>query len=68
MPSVAHTTAFLGFRPVAKALGLLVGIIPTLGMGRPFMDAMLRTMRYRRGDSASLTSFTRYDQSTILLE
>jgi len=68
MPSVAQTTAFFGLRPVAKALGLLVGIIPTLGIGMPFIAAMLRTMRYRRGASASLTIFTRYDRSTILLE
>ena len=33
-PSVTHTTAFSGFRPVANALGCLSGATATLGIGR----------------------------------
>jgi hypothetical protein len=55
MPSVTATVAFLGFRPVAKALGVCEGTMATLGMGRPAMDEMDLTMRWRRGASASVT-------------
>ncbi len=35
MPSVTHTTALSGLRPVAKALGCSDGAIATVGIGRP---------------------------------
>src|SRR6267143_1114919 len=65
IPSVTATTACCGFLPVANALGVCVGTMATLGIGRFAICATWRTMRYRPGASASVTSFARYDQRTI---
>ena len=42
-PTVAQTTACLGLRPVAKALGCSLGDTATCGMGRPARSASERT-------------------------
>jgi hypothetical protein len=66
MPSVTATTACRGLRPVAKAFGVWVGMIATLGIGRLAWWATWRTIRWRPGASASVTTLARYDQRTIL--
>ena len=44
MPAVTATTAWSGFRPVAKALGVSSGMMATRGMGSPARWARLATM------------------------
>ena len=44
IPLVATTAAFLGFLPVANALGIDTSLIPTSGMGRPASLATFSTM------------------------
>ena len=55
MPSVQQTAAWLGLRPVAKALGACVGLTYSAGMGLPAAVESSRTMRYIAGAWASLT-------------
>jgi hypothetical protein len=45
MPSVTHTAEFSGFRPVAKALGLIVGAMNRRGIGWFARCESSRTMR-----------------------
>ncbi len=55
MPSVAQTAALRGLRPVAKALGAMVGETNRRGIGCWARVESSRTMRYIAGCSASLT-------------
>ena len=48
-PSVAHTTAWLGPRPVAKALGWAWGEMATVGIGMPARVARSATMAWSWG-------------------
>jgi long-chain acyl-CoA synthetase len=55
-PSVTHTTACAGLRPVANALGCGCGAIATVGIGSPARWRSRSTMRYSSGASASVTT------------
>ena len=55
MPSVAHTAACRGLRPVANAFGCIVGDTYSRGMGWCAAVASSRTIEYMAGCSASLT-------------
>ena len=68
MPSVTATAACSGLRPVAKALGVSVGIRYTGGIGIWARVASRRTIAYRRGASASEIGLAPYMASTILSE
>ncbi|MCY1462952.1 hypothetical protein D9M71_807820 [compost metagenome] len=52
-----QTAAFSGLRPVAKALGALVGETNRRGMGCWAVIESSRTMRYMAGWSASVTGY-----------
>ena len=54
-PSVAHTTAWRGLRPVAKALGCSLGEMATRGIGIPARVANSFTIPKKRGASSSVT-------------
>ena len=68
MPSVAHTAACRGLRPVANALGCAVGETYSRGIGWRAEVASSRTMRYIAGCSASLTGRAPIERSAILSE
>jgi hypothetical protein len=55
MPSVTHTAACSGFRPVANASGWATGLTYSQGSGRPRVPTSSRTMAYSHGASASET-------------
>ena len=55
IPSVQHTAACSGSRPVAKAFGVRVGATQIVGIGCPARSASSRTMAWRTGCSASPT-------------
>ena len=57
--SVTATTAFLGFRPVAKAFGPIPGMMATRGIGSSARRASRFTVPTRRGASASVTTRAR---------
>jgi hypothetical protein len=59
MPSVQHTAALRGLRPVANAFGASVGEMYRRGMGCLAWVESSRTMRYRAGASNSLTGRAR---------
>ena len=58
-PSVTHTTAWWGLRPVAKALGWGSGEIATVGIGRFARWASPATIWYSSGASAAVTTRAR---------
>ena len=64
MPVVTATTALLGLRPVAKALGCSCGATATTGMGSPARWRSRSTMRYSSGAWASVTTWAPYIRST----
>ena len=64
MPVVTATTALLGLRPVAKALGCSCGATATTGMGSPARWRSRSTIRYSSGACASVTTWARYIRST----
>src|SRR5690606_22469891 len=66
MPSVQHTAALRGLRPVAKALGASVGEMYSRGMGWRAWVESSRTMRYSPGASNSLTGRARIARRAIL--
>jgi len=68
MPVVTATTAFFWFRPVAKALGMLVFTMATLGMGRSAMAHSLDIIWWSSGASFSETIFAPMDARIILSE
>jgi hypothetical protein len=68
MPSVQHTAALRGFRPVANALGWLVGLMNSRGIGCRAIVASSRTIAYISGCSASVTGRARMARSAILSE
>jgi hypothetical protein len=66
MPSVTQTAAVRGLRPVANALGAIVGDTYSRGIGwRACVDSS-RTMRYSPGASASLTGRARMERRASL--
>jgi hypothetical protein len=68
MPSVQHTAALRGLRPVAKALGAAVGDTYRRGMGwRADVDSS-RTIRYIAGCSISETGRACMARIAILSE
>ena len=68
MPSVQHTAAFSGLRPVAKALGLMVGAMYSRGMGCPaFWDSSC-TIRYMAGACCGVTGTARMERIASLSE
>ena len=64
MPVVTATTALVGLRPVAKALGCSCGATATTGIGRPARWRRRSTIRYSSGASASVTTLAPYIRST----
>ncbi len=68
IPSVTHTTAFSGLRPVAKALGWSCGATATVGIGSPARWRSRSTIPYSSGSSAAVTVRAPYARSTIPAE
>ena len=68
MPSVQHTAAFFGLRPVAKALGAAVGEMYRRGIGCRAAVESSRTIRYIAGCSISLTGRAFIARIAILSE
>ncbi len=68
MPRVAHTTAFLGLRPVAKALGTSVSATPTFGLGMPANAHSRSTMACSCGSCSGVTSLACIENIAILPE
>ena len=66
MPSVQHTAALAGFRPVAKALGARVGETYRRGIGWSARADSSRTMRCIAGCSSSVTGRARMARIAIL--
>ena len=56
MPCVQQTAACRSLRPVAKALGLMVGAMYMRGIGLPALADSSRTILYSIGASCSETS------------
>ena len=65
---MATTAAFLGLRPVAKALGMGMLEIPTSGMGSPALSARFSTIPYNLGASSRVTMRTLLARSAMLFE
>ncbi len=68
MPVVAQTTAWLGLRPVAKAFGISVCAMATLGFGRSICWASRSTIACSSGAWSGVTSFAPIDMSASLSE
>ena len=68
MPVVTQTTAFLGFRPVAKALGTSVSATAILGLGISACATSRSTIACSLGSSSEVTTFAPMDRSTSLSE
>jgi hypothetical protein len=68
MPSVTATAAFCGLRPVANALGCIVGETYRRGIGWFARCASSRTIAYSCGACASETGCARMERRAILSE
>ena len=66
IPVVTATAAWLGFLPVAKALGVSFSIVYTFGRGMFALIARSLTTAYNCGASPSSTLLAPYIMSTIL--
>ena len=66
MPSVQQTAALRGLRPVANALGWLVGLMYSRGIGWWARLDSSRTIAYSIGCSASVTGRARIARSASL--
>ena len=68
MPCVQHTAACSGLRPVAKALGLMVGATYSRGMGWPALVDSSRTTAYITGCCSGVTSMAPIERTASLSE
>ena len=68
IPSVQHTAALSGLRPVANALGLMVGAMYSRGMGCSARRESSSTIRYMAGACCGLTGTARMDRMASLSE
>ena len=68
MPVVTQTTAALGLRPVAKALGTSLWAMPTLGLGMSASAQRRSTIACSSGASCSETTRACIENSAILSE
>jgi hypothetical protein len=68
MPSVQHTAACWGSRPVAKAFGVCVGATQMLGIGWPARWESSPTIRYSSGCSCAVTGYACIWRRAILSE
>ena len=68
MPSVQHTAALFGLRPVAKAFGVKDGATQIDGIGWRARADSSRTMAYSCGYCASVTRYAPMDRSAIVAE
>ena len=68
MPSVQHTAALFGLRPVAKAFGVGDGATQIDGIGCCARAANSRTIAYSCGYCASVTRYAPMDLSAIVAE
>ncbi|PQM46374.1 hypothetical protein C1Y40_03453 [Mycobacterium talmoniae] len=57
IPVVQHTAALRGLRPVANALGALVSLMYSRGIGWCAVVASSRTIRYIAGACSSVTGW-----------
>ncbi len=68
MPVVAHTVAYLGERPSAKALGMRVSATATFGLGRSACTHRRSIIACSSGASAGVTSRAPIARSASLSE
>ena len=68
MPVVAQTTASLGLRPVAKALGTSLSAMATRGFGMSARAQSRSTMPWSWGASAGVTSWAFIEKRAIFDE